>query len=59
MVFKGKWLNYNVAIKEMNISFDEFHVMQAELEFLAKCRFPTIITFYGLAIKELTRGETL
>ncbi len=43
----------------MNISFDEFRVMEAELEFLAKCRFPTIITFYGLAIKELTKDETL
>lgn len=59
MVFKGKWLSYNVAIKEMNISFDEFHEMQSELEFLAKCRFPTIITFYGLAMKELTKDKSI
>ena len=52
-----KWDNCKVAIKEMFISYDEFKVMDSELNFMGQFRNPRLITLFGIYIKEIRANK--
>lgn len=56
-VYRGKWINTDVAIKEMRISYSEFKTMDQEMTFMSTNRHPSIVTMYGVAITELRENK--
>ena len=45
-VFKGKWMKtIDVAIKEMNVSVNDFKIADKEIIAMATCRHPRIISW--------------
>lgn len=56
-VYKGKYSNMDVAIKEMHITYSEFKAMDAEMTFMAKMRHPCIVSMWGIAIEELRQNK--
>ena len=57
MVYEGEWENQTVAIKEMFITYDEYKVMDSELNFMGKFRFPRLVTLYGIYIQEIRANK--
>ena len=57
VVYEGEWDNCKVAIKEMFISYDEFKVMDSELNFMGQFRNPRLITLFGIYIKEIRANK--
>ena len=57
VVYEGEWENSKVAVKEMFISYDEFKVMDSELDFMGKYRNPRLVTLYGIYIKEIRANK--
>ena len=56
-VYRGKWSNIEVAIKEMMLSYEEFKTMNQEMTFMATYRHPRLVNMYGIAISELRSNK--
>ena len=44
-VYKGLWNQAQVAVKEMSITFQEFEIIQPEINFMAKNKHPRLVGY--------------
>lgn len=57
VVYSGEWGGSQVAIKEMFISYEEFKVMDSELNFMGHFRNPRLVTLYGIYLQEIRSNK--
>ncbi|KRX00145.1 Protein kinase-like domain [Pseudocohnilembus persalinus] len=56
-VYKGKWMNMEVAIKEMILSYSEFKTMDREMSLMAQNRHQKLVNMYGIVLNEIRKDR--